>query len=202
MLQSRARSYFLIHKKRGGADCASCHSGDFFTDESFYNVATPQIGPGKGDGVDGSKDFGRFRETQNEADKFAFRTPSLLNVEVTGPWSHAGAYTSLTEVVKHMTNPQVALDNYDITQLSQDSIRNLDKLTENTQEALDAASFEIVPVSFNDVEIANIVEFLKSLTDPCVKDRECLAKWIPDTNIAEDPNGHQLNAVSEEGNLL
>lgn len=193
---------FFKPQSEGGANCASCHSGDFFTDERFHNVAMPQIGSGKGDGADGSKDFGRFRETSLETDKFAFRTPSLLNVEVTGPWSHAGAYTSLTAVVKHMTNPQMAITNYDFAQLSQEGIQNIDKLIENTQEARDTASFEIEELEFNDQQIENIVEFLKSLTDPCVKDRECLSAWVPDATVSDDPNGQQLNAIDENGSLL
>jgi len=192
---------FFSNQSEGGANCASCHAGDFFTDESFHNVAMPQIGPGKGDGDDGSKDFGRFRETGNSLDKFAFRTPSLLNVEMTGPWSHAGAYTSLEAVVKHMTNPQAAIDSYDFDQLNQTEIRNLDQLVVNTQEARDAANFEIAEVNFNDKQVDDIVAFLKTLTDPCIKDRECLSAWIPDPAVISDPNGDQLNAVDVAGDL-
>ncbi|MEW5250656.1 cytochrome-c peroxidase [Microbulbifer sp. 2201CG32-9] len=90
----------------GGADCASCHSGDFFTDEQFHVVAMPQIGRGKGDGTYGDDDFGRFRETGDEKDKYAFRTPTLLNTTVTGPWGHAGGYTSLAAAVRHHLNPR------------------------------------------------------------------------------------------------
>ncbi len=193
---------FFTPTENGGADCASCHSGDFFSDESFHNVAMPQIGSGKGDGADGSKDFGRSRETGQDADKFAFRTPSLLNVEVTGPWSHAGAYTSLKGVVKHMLNPQKAIDGYDFAQLGQTSIRNLDKLVENTQEARNHASFEISEGDFTEQQADDIVAFLKTLTDPCVKDRACLAPWILDSDLISDPNGDQLNAVNNEGNLF
>ncbi len=107
---------FYTDRSKGGADCSSCHQGDFFTDEDFHNLAMPQIGPGKGDG-DGSKDFGRKRETGKMADKFAFRTPSLINVEVTGPWSHAGAYTSLESVIKHHLDPASAIANYDTSLL-------------------------------------------------------------------------------------
>ncbi len=35
-------------------------------------------------------------------------------------------------------------------------------------------------VNFSDEQVAQLVEFLKTLTAPCVKDRECLEKWIPD----------------------
>ena len=198
----RGAVLFYSTKAEGGADCASCHQGDFFTDESFHNMAMPQIGPGKGDGIDGSKDFGRARETGLDADKFAFRTPSLINVEVTGPWSHAGSYTSLTAVVKHHLNPAQAIESYDASLLAQVDIRNLDKMTENTTEALDAGSFFAqgeAPVLLNDMQVGFIVEFLQALTDPCTQDRACLSPWIPEV---DEQNIDQLNARNREGNLL
>jgi cytochrome c peroxidase len=92
---------FFSRIEDGGANCVSCHSGDFFTDEKYYVLATPQIGRGKGDdnGILSNDDFGRFRESNDSADKYRFRTPTLLNVEVTGPWGHAGAYTTLEGIV-------------------------------------------------------------------------------------------------------
>ena len=193
----------------GGANCSSCHSGDFFTDEKFHNLAMPQLGRGKGDGDDTSEDFGRFRETKADDDKFAFRTPSLLNVEVTGPWSHAGAYTSLEAVVRHNLDPEAAISSYDSSQLTQAGIQNLDKIPSNTQKALDklqadraAGKNVIEKVSLTDEQVSDLVEFLKALTDPCVKDRECLANWIIDPINDADPSGDQLNAVNEKGELL
>lgn len=191
----------------GGAGCASCHSGDFFTDEKFHNIAMPQIGRGKGDGEDKTNDFGRFRETKNEIDKFAFRTPSLINVEVTGPWSHAGAYTSLEAVVKHHLNPALAIRNYDYSQLSQLGIQHLDKIEANAEPALNkldadrAAGLNVLEnADLNETQVSQLVEFLKALTDPCVKDSACLAPWKLDE--IEDPNGDQLNAVDINNTIL
>lgn len=200
---------FFNSQADGGANCASCHSGDFFTDEKFHNLAMPQMGRGKGDGVDGTDDFGRFRETKEADDLYAFRTPSLINVEVTGPWSHAGAYTSLEAVVRHNLNPAEALNNYDTNQLTQAGIQNLDKLQANTQKALAkleddrlAGKDVIQNVSLTDAQVGELVEFLKALTDPCVKDRSCLAKWIVDPVNDADPNGDQLNATDSNDDLL
>lgn len=193
---------FYSSSSEGGANCSSCHSGDFFTDESFHNLAMPQIGPGKGDGEDGSKDFGRARETGITEDKFAFRTPSLLNVEVTGPWSHAGAYSSLEAVVKHHLNTADAIENYDEQQLTQLGIRHLDQMLVNTKEALDSPSFALENIQLSDMQVGFLVEFLKALTDPCTQDRKCLGQWIPDGDVRNDPNGDQLNAVDQDGNLL
>ena len=51
---------FFNSQEKGGANCVSCHSGDLFSDEKFHNIATPQIGHGKGDGVDGNDRFRTF----------------------------------------------------------------------------------------------------------------------------------------------
>jgi len=155
----------------------------------------PQIGRGKKDG-DGSEDFGRFRATGKATDKYAFKTPSLLNTEVTGPWTHAGAYTSLSAVIKHHLKPQQAIDHYDSHQLSQAGIQNLARMQINTQKALDAPNFEGLNLHLTDEQVNDLVAFIKTLTDPCVKDPQCLAPWIldaSDTDADPNPNGDQLN---------
>ena len=184
----------------GGANCVQCHSGDFFTDEKFYNIAVPQIGRGKGDGIDATDDFGRMRVTGVESDKYKFRTPTLLNVAVTGPWGHSGAYTTLEGMVRHHLNVKTAIDNYDTTQLTQSGVQNVDKMQVNTTKALtlleaDRTSGEQVlqNVSLSDKQVSQLVSFLNTLTDSCVADRDCLKQWIP--RIEEDPNGDQLDAT-------
>lgn len=188
----------------GGANCVMCHQGDFFTDEQFHNLAMPQVGLGKTEEGSG-EDFGRYHATANEADRYAFRTPSLLNVTATGPWTHAGAYTSLEAVIRHHLDPETAVHNYDYAQLTQVGIQNLDQLTTNTQKALDKLNADraagkpvIQPVSLSDDDIQDLIAFLRSLTDPCVEDSECLAPWIPDPLENADPNGDQLNAMFQD----
>ena len=46
--------------------------------------------------------------------------------------------------------------------------------------------------------MTDLVEFLKTLTDPCVKDRDCLAPWIPDASDT-NPDGLRLNAIDNSG---
>lgn len=198
-LSSAAKKGALLFYQRqseGGANCVSCHSGDFFTDQDFHNIGMPQFGRGKGDGDGGTDDFGRFRETKKDQDKYAFRTPTLLNVEVTGPWGHVGAYTSLEAVIRHHANPAVALENYDYGQLDQPGIQNTDKLYTQTRKAIDSPNHVNSNLDLSDAQVYQLVEFMKSLTDPCTKDRECLAPWITDSNSDRDPNGDQLNAVN------
>ena len=174
-------------------------------------LATPQIGRGKGNdnGTLTNDDFGRFRESNVAADKYRFRTPSLLNVEVTGPWSHAGAYTTLENMVRHMLNPVLAIANYDYSQLDSNANIQSDDMAINTQFALNQlmanrhnhVSGVHKPVAFTEDDVTNLVEFLKTLTDPCVKDRTCLAPWIADT-ADSGPDGLQLNATDNSGALF
>lgn len=206
--QKRGALLFFNPIENGGASCASCHSGDFFTDEKFHNIAMPQIGRGKGNdnGSTTTDDFGRFRETKDPADRYAFRTPTLLNVEMTGPWGHDGAYTTLEGVVRHHLNPSDAILNYDLNQL-EDSIQTGDWGT-NTLLALQALQqrrasgmFAIQDISLSDQEVEDLVEFLKALTDLCLKDRDCFAPWIPNDQLP-DPDGMRVIAVDKDGKIL
>lgn len=205
-IAKRGAKLFFNSVEDGGANCSSCHSGDFFTDEGFHVIAMAQIGRGKGDGENGTEDFGRFRETQDEKDKYAFRTPSLLNVTATGPWGHAGGSATLEQAVRTHLNPQEELTNYDFSQLAP-NIQAVD-MVENTQRAIDKlvanradgiASIE--SVSLTDTQVDELLAFLAALTDPCVKDRECLGKWIPDASDT-NPDTLRLNAIDADGNYL
>ncbi len=193
---SAKKGALLFHtaQKEGGAGCAQCHSGDFFTDERAYNTAMPQIGAGKDNGVTSTNDYGCNLVTKKEDDKFRFRTPTLLNVEVTGPWGHDGAYTSLEAITRHMLSPVKSAKNYDSKQLTQKHIA-LQDLKANTQEAIDAGIHITAKPNINKNDVRNLVSYMKALTDPCVKDRACLSKWIPNAND-NDPDGQTLHAVN------
>lgn len=187
-----AKLFFLSHDK-GGADCASCHSGDFFTNEKMYNTAMPQIGLGKKSGKTGSNDYGKELTTKSPKDRFRFRTPSLLNVEMTGPWGHSGAYTSLEAVTEHMLTPNKSAKKYNQKQLTQKNIE-LKDVKANTLEAVKHGVHIQVKSNVTKDDVRYLVSFLKSLTDPCTKDRDCMSKWIPSADL-NDPDGMMLHAV-------
>ncbi len=204
---------FFTAKEDGGADCFRCHRGDHFTDESHHVVSFPQIGPGKGDGLTADDDFGLARETGHESDRYKFRTPSLLNVAMTAPYGHAGAYKTLHEVVTHYDNPATAIAYFNNTYWC-DDIADTQALTcaqqfpnakANTELARDALGKQaeadsIESIQLNSREIQQIVSFLETLTDPCVQSRACLAPWIPE--FTDGPDGNQLNALDSSGNRL
>ena len=198
----RGAKLFYQSKEDGGANCASCHSGDFFTDEQFHNVAMPQVGRGKGDGESTHDDFGRARVTGADENMYQFRTPTLLNVAHTGPWTHAGAYTDLKALVVHSLNPAEGINAFDISQVTQPGMQSLDKVAEFGQLAANASSLANEAIVLDDGQVDDLVAFLHALTDPCVADRACLAPWIPTDDEQQDPNGDQLNAVDANGDAL
>ena len=106
-----------------------------------------------------------------------------------------------------MLNPTEAIANYDFSQLEQ-TIQAADMLT-NTQFSLDQLAANRVnnvdgvhrDVTYTDNNATDLVEFLKTLTDPCVKDRNCLAPWIPDAGDT-NPDGLRVIAIDNTGALL
>ena len=201
----RGALLFFRTVEEGGFDCASCHAGDFFTDEDVHAVAAPQIGRGKGDGVTGTNDHGRARETVDRNDRFSFRTPTLLNVEATGPYFHSGAYDSLEDVVRHHLDPNASLLRFDPSTIPLADGRSFDRNTQEMTDFLDVSGYPIdsyrEPVDVGDTEVAELVTFLRTLTDPCVLDRACLSPWIADPET-DDVDGELLIAVDSDGNPL
>ena len=47
-----------------------------------------------------SQDVGRYAVTRREADRRAFKTPSLRSVALTAPYMHTGGFKTLEEVVE------------------------------------------------------------------------------------------------------
>jgi cytochrome c peroxidase len=180
----------------GEAGCASCHSGTFQTDLEFYAIAMPQIGPGFGGvGWMGLEDFGREGVTGDPLDRYRFRTPSLRNVELTGPWGHDGFFNSLELVVRHHLHPIESLYAADPSQIVLPSRPDLDAIDLQVfgnpeVTAAIARRNQLAPQFLGDAEIADILEFLRALTDPSAVD---LRKTIP----ARVPSGLPLAEIRD-----
>ncbi len=108
-----------------------------------------------------------------------------------------------------MLNPADAIANYDFRQLDPTANVQISNMLTNTQFALDQLEANRAnnvadvhrDVEFTEDDVTDLVEFLKALTDPCVKDRDCMAPWIPDT-ADTGPDGLQLNATDNSGALF
>ncbi len=123
--QKRGMTVFFSNNAR----CDSCHEGFNFTNGKYANV---------GIGMDREKpDLGRYEVTKQEADKGAFKTPTLREVAHTAPYMHDGSLTTLEEVVEHynkggIKNPWLHQD--------------------------------VRPLNLTDQEKKDLVEFLKALS--------------------------------------
>jgi cytochrome c peroxidase len=71
--------------------CVSCHQLPLFTDQGYHNIGL----------YSKYADSGRARLTDRPEDHGKFRTPSLRNVAVTGPYMHDGSLGTLQEVIAH-----------------------------------------------------------------------------------------------------
>ncbi len=171
----------------GEAGCAQCHSGPLLSDLQFHNIGVPQIGPGKGN--EEPYDFGRARETGDERDLFAFRTPPLRNVAITGPWMHNGAYLTLEAAVLHHLNPVESVANYDFSQLSAHLLVEDSGDTAVHTAPLTAPSFARPSPELTADQIAALLTFLDALTSPSALD---LSHTIPDSVPSGLPVGGNI----------
>jgi cytochrome c peroxidase len=149
----------------GSAGCAQCHRGPHLTDQQYHNIGVPQLGPGFAPHE--PEDFGRGEVTGVAAERHLFRTPPLRNVELTGPYMHDGAYTTLASAVRHYRNAAGALTGYDGSGLRPE-------LRETYLEDpawLDAILGTLdprvgTPIALSDADVDDLVAFLRALTDP------------------------------------
>lgn len=171
----------------GRGKCANCHSGSLQTDLSFHNIAAPQAGGGR-KGFE-PLDLGREETTRLREDRFKFRTPSLRNIELEGPWFHNGAYAKLEDAVRHHLSPAAALSNYDDSQLEHELVGTFVDDPAIISELLDTLAPSLCTPScpqLSDGDIMDIMDFLSSLTDPASLNKFDL---IPDSV----PSGLPLN---------
>ena len=177
MSDNAKRGMKLFHDK---SQCATCHTGKFQTDHQFHALGMPQIGPGKGNGLNNHDDFGRELVTAIANDRYKFRTPTLRNVAMTGPWGHDGAYNTLDAVIRHHLDPKNSLNNYDVTQAVLPSKADFDSIdfqvhNDPVSRSDLADAIEIKPVVLSDVEIKLLTDFLHALTDPASLDMRATA---------------------------
>jgi cytochrome c peroxidase len=149
----------------GKAGCSQCHAiGEryaLFTDNQLHNTGLGykesmrkepakqqvQVAPGVSVNLDSSaiqqvgeakpNDLGLYEITQNPADRWKYKTPTLRNIALTAPYMHNGALASLREVVEFYNQGGEANE-------------NLDPL--------------IKPLGLSTGEIGSLMEFMRALT--------------------------------------
>lgn len=155
----------------GKAGCNVCHGiggkSALFTDQKRHNTGIGfaesmqktadkqrvQVAPGVFVDVDSRTlkgiaeakpgDLGYYEVSQNPADRWAYKTPSLRNVALSPPYMHNGSLSTLGDVVRFYNQGGVANE-------------NLSPL--------------VKPLGLSDTEIDELVAFLQSLTGSNVED--------------------------------
>ena len=90
-----------------------------------------------------SSELGRFAVTDELSQIGAFKTPTLRNVELTAPYMHDGSLKTLKEVMTHYNNGGV---------------------TKADERVNDFLSGGIRPLNLTDVQMDDLVAFMKALT--------------------------------------
>jgi cytochrome c peroxidase len=154
----------------GTAGCASCHSGPLFSDQDFHALGLPAFGPGRTRSFDKMpRDVGRMGETDLLSDAYRFRTPSLRNVALTAPYGHNGAYPNLGDMIRHHLDPvgaRAAWTNDMAALPVAPWMGGVDfAIQQDSREmARQQAVLDIVPVTMNAAQVADIEAFLHALT--------------------------------------
>jgi cytochrome c peroxidase len=151
--------------------CVSCHSIEqdhaLFTDHKFHNIGvgindvqadvgdmTAAFLRARSEGADVDKlvladpkasELGRFAITTAINEIGAFKTPTLRNIAVTGPYMHDGSIATLREVVEHYNNGGKT------------------KVTDTENAFLSGG---IRPLDLTEAEIDDLVVFMEALTSP------------------------------------
>ena len=151
---SAARGELVFHEK---ASCGRCHftpvdrGEQVFSNFEYFNIGVPPnpfvraISSDANNMLVGSMfvDIGLGGFTLDPLDDGKFRTPTLRNVEITGPYMHNGVFDSLEAVI----------DFYDVRDPAQaEVVDNVDNQ--------DIGDLLLTPI-----EKADLVAFLKTLTD-------------------------------------
>ena len=139
-------------------NCFQCHQAPFFTDSytyrglpfeeiAFHNTGLYNL---FGKGGYPFPNTGLHRHTGKPEDMGRFRTPTLRNIALTAPYMHDGSINSLRAVLEFYSRGG---RNVKSGPLSGDGAKNIFK-----------SSF-VKGFTLSDVEMTDVISFLKSLTD-------------------------------------
>jgi cytochrome c peroxidase len=131
MSASATRGFDLFFRKNSCANSA-CHNGITFSSDSLVNI-----------GIFSDSDKGLFDRTHNPADIGKFKTPTLRNIALTGPYMHNGQHKTLREVIEYYNN----MDNFPFDGNTHPDVK------EQRDHQL------------NEREINDLIAFLEALTD-------------------------------------
>lgn len=127
-----AQRGFVVFNSAGR--CNKCHSGWRFTDDSFHDIGLRSEDIGRG----------KFAPPSVIIMKHAFKTPSLRNARMSGPYMHNGSMKTMEEVLDHY---------------------------EKGGESRPSLSPEMKPVKLSRREKDDLLAFLETLAGPPLTDK-------------------------------
>ena len=81
-----------LHLFRTRARCMNCHHGPLLSDGEFHHTGLSYYGRR-------FEDLGHYEVTGEPADRGKFRTPSLRDLQFTGPWMHNGLFVDFRGIL-------------------------------------------------------------------------------------------------------
>lgn len=81
-----------LHLFRTRGRCMNCHHGALFSDGRFHHTGLSYYGRR-------FEDLGRYEVTGKPGDRGKFRTPSLRDLQFTGPWMHNGLFVDFRGIL-------------------------------------------------------------------------------------------------------
>lgn len=156
MSESAKSGYQIFHSE--DAECFHCHtgfnltdhvnwSGKAFFDRPYHNTGLYNL---DATGAYPEPNTGVFHVTKNPADMGRFKAPTLRNVAVTAPYMHDGSIATLEEVLDHYQAGGRTISSGPYAGVGSANPRK-DPV--------------IQPLSLTDQQRADLIAFLKSMTD-------------------------------------
>jgi cytochrome c peroxidase len=191
----RGRSQLSAQETRGFAlfqdpqkgNCITCHAGRagssdphdwLFTNFGYENLGVPRNRaiPANADpshfdlGLCDRSDLARHAPPGTDVTQYCgfFKTPTLRNVAITGPYMHNGVFTDLREAVRFYATRDTDAEHWyptasDGTTQRYDDLPPQYRANVNTEVPLDRHPGE--PPRLTDADIDDLVAFLRTLTD-------------------------------------
>lgn len=158
----------------GKGQCATCHNGPLFTDQHFHNTGGPSRKPAQpdrgrlaataqvqhdefnclgpfSDAPQGGCEELRFMASDDPTLEGAFKTPGLRNIALRAPYTHAGQFASLDEVVSHYAKSPAA------------SVGRSELAREESSRA------QRKSIRLSEPEARDLIAFLQTLSGPIVE---------------------------------
>ena len=140
---------------QGKGRCIQCHSGWNLADEKYHNIGIGWDSP--------EPDEGRFAVTKNDKDRGAFRTPTLRDVALTGPYMHDGRFDTLEQVVDYYSNGVIANPYLDV-EMRRSNLSLEETLELYSQEnRSERKGLPVQQLDFTPQDTADLVAFMSAL---------------------------------------